>query len=246
MAVVSNASGELIEDLYSRDWLATTNQQQILLEAEKFLSDKGLELQQADAVHCCFSFSRQSLIPEEFYRKGDGADILARTSRLEIGEAVFSDFWTARKVVSVYALSRAIVDWAESCNANIQISHSAYTLHCHSLHQPGRFCFLYSGNHYSEFIITQNDELIFYNQFAHDVREDLLYFLLFTLEQNRIPAPEAVIHYGGKMEKGDRTYNLLLKYIGELKECQLPVNKKHPNHLPLARLRQYPNLIAVL
>lgn len=244
-AVVGDSNGQAVEQIISREWLATKDEHKLIEEAGIFLREENLELHQAEKVHWCFSVSRHTLIPEKMYRQGDGASILENTSRLAKGDLIFSDFWTPREVVAVYALSPELARWAEASNPSARISHSSYALHCLQKLTKQDILLHHSGS-FSELLICRKGQLQFYNQFAHDVPADLLYYLLFAFEQNRIPAPEAVVHYSGRLEKGDEQYRLLLKYIGDLSPHSVMSSKQFASDLPAARIRQYPNLIALL
>ena len=65
-------------------------------------------------------------------------------------------------------------------------------------------------------IILKNKKLIYYNIFDFKEKEDILYFLLFVLKQNKIDQNKHKLSMLGKIKKESETYLLLTKFINNI------------------------------
>lgn len=234
--------------LHSANWIAAKDPAYLIDECEKFFDKNDLKPASTDGVLWLLSLSKFCLIPDVLYQQGNGEALLNQTTRLEVGEHIFSDFWTRRDIVGVYALPEKILTYIRSKNKNTRMAHNGFALN--SLYnlqeEQDDFCFLQVSNAFAELFIVQEQKVVFYNQFPHDVKEDLLYYILFTLEQNRILAPEITLYTSGEIQKGDAFHSLLSKYIGKVEDVKLPADLSASRQLATNELRKHINLIAAL
>lgn len=237
-----------IRQIFSVNWLASKNPGYLVDECEKFFNEKNLDVAKAEGILWIFSFSKFCLIPDILYHQGNGEALLNQTSRLEAGEHIFSDFWTRRDVVGIYALPEKLLRYIQSKNQNSTMAQNGFAINALFNLQPMQddFCYLQVSKAFAELFIAQKGKVIFYNQFAHDVKEDLLYYILSTAEQNKILAPEITLYVSGEIEKGDGLYSLLSKYIGSVNEVKLPANYNASRSLTTHQLRKSVNLLASL
>lgn len=247
--VAADPTGKQIVDIGSCSWLATKDEDQLVENAEEFFEEHNIALQQAAGIHWLFSVSKCSLLPDILHQKGQGHEILSFTSRLDEGENVYSDFWTRKDIVGLYALPQRVHDWAVSRNSKSTIAHISHGLNNLALQQTARkdYFLLMVSDSFAEFYIAREGKLTFYNQFPFDVFEDLLYYLLFTLEQHRILAPEVELEVTGLASgKGSDLYKLLNTYIGKVSDAGIPMGKTSATHITRNLLRQVAPLIASL
>ncbi len=73
--------------------------------------------------------------------------------------------------------------------------------------------FLNIHPHLMELVVKEGKQFKFYNVFKWDVHEDILYFLLFTMEQYSISASSARLTLAANLPAEDRLFSLLKKYI---------------------------------
>lgn len=247
--IVTNTSGKQVLEIANTTWLATKNEAQLIQNARGFFEEHKITLQQAAGIHWLFSVSKCSLIPDIFHQKGQGHELLSFTSRLDSNENVYSDFWTRKDIVGLYALSLPLHDWVMSQNEKTTFAHISFALNNFSQQHTGKgdFCLLMVSDSFAEFYISRNGKMVFYNQFPFDVYEDLLYYLLFALEQNRVLAPEAELEVTGiAAAKGSELYKLLSTYIGKVSDVNVPMGKTSATHITRNQLRQVAPLIASL
>jgi len=67
-----------------------------------------------------------------------------------------------------------------------------------------------------ELLIARGTSLLYYNTFAFSATEDVIYFLLFTLEQLKLNPETIEVKLFGEIEKNDPLYAIIHKYIRRL------------------------------
>ena len=65
-------------------------------------------------------------------------------------------------------------------------------------------------------LIIKKNKLLYYNNFNFSSNEDILYFLLFVIEQNKIDSNKSKIFLMGKININDEAYLLISKFISNL------------------------------
>lgn len=241
-------AGKHIHDIAQSSWLPSRESAYLIEEADKFFEEHNIILTEAAGINWLFSVSKHALIPDTLYQQGQGHIILEKTSRLESDESVYSDFWAHRDIVGLYAISDSLYQWANSKNEKSSVAHSSFALNSLSgkISNDKEFALLQLGTSFAELFIANSETVIFYNQFGFDVNEDLLYYLLFALEQNRILPTELELIVAGNILKGSPLYQLLSTYIGKITEAPIPAGVICAAHLTRNQQRQVAHLIASL
>lgn len=87
-----------------------------------------------------------------------------------------------------------------------------------------------------EFLAIQEGKLLFFNHFETSSIEDILYYIMFCLEQLNIDPLRAKLHLSGYVKNNEALLDLLSNYIGEIrlinlsKVTEMPENEKHKLH----------------
>ena len=68
-----------------------------------------------------------------------------------------------------------------------------------------------------EVLVINSGKLTFYNTFAYQTAEDFIYYLLFVFEQLKLNPETANVELLGELEKSSAVYQLLYKYIRNIK-----------------------------
>ncbi len=64
-----------------------------------------------------------------------------------------------------------------------------------------------------ELAFTKNGSLLYYNTFNYTTSEDVIYYLLFALEQLKLNPETINLHLLGEVEKNDSFYSIIYKYV---------------------------------
>ena len=97
-----------------------------------------------------------------------------------------------------------------------------------------------------EISAKQNRALLFYNVFSYESKEDILYYLLFTMEQLELNPLLCKLSLASQLETNDELINSLKKYVKHLDFCVMDksissetIDNKLPNHFYFTLLNQH-------
>jgi hypothetical protein len=62
-------------------------------------------------------------------------------------------------------------------------------------------------------IIFKNKNLLYYNDFEYQTKEDILYFLLFVIEQNKEIKSDTKLNILGDISENDKNFNFISQFI---------------------------------
>ncbi len=77
----------------------------------------------------------------------------------------------------------------------------------------GKKVFLHVRNNYIDIVILEEDGLLFYNTFEYVTQEDLLYYLLYVFENQKLNPEEVPLVITGNIEKTSQVFELIKTYI---------------------------------
>lgn len=189
-----------------------------------------------------------SLVPEGFYQKSKEQQLLAYTCTLNEDEKIKNDYWPNSQCLLVYAYAPTLKNWIEQHFPNVSLKHQAtayYNLHQH-FKSSAMFLLLYVGPNTAHFYIGEKDQTVFYNHFNFTTEEDLVYFILYTLEQNQMKAAEMKLNLAGFSLKGDKLHSLFSRHFSFVEDLPLPSVLKWSNTMSALDLRQNINLIGAI
>jgi len=64
-----------------------------------------------------------------------------------------------------------------------------------------------------ELIAIKNNALLLYNSFEFSTKEDVIYYLLFTMEQLKLSPESVKLKLMGQIVKDDDIYNIIYTYV---------------------------------
>ena len=64
-----------------------------------------------------------------------------------------------------------------------------------------------------DIVVIENNQLILFNTFSYDTKEDFIYYILFVAEQLNLNVNEFSLHFTGKVNLEDAIYKITYKYI---------------------------------
>ena len=220
----------------------------LVARMQSFVKEQPFEIQKTLSQNWLLQTHKFTLIPEDLYAKGMGKNLLSYTTRLEEGDHIFTDHWDNRGIIVVYAIPKVLIDVLRNEFSGSTFNHGAtafnnvYTLYP----QSDTMAWLHLDEKEIDFWIASKGEVLFYNKFQYTTEEDILYFVLFALEQNSILPTDLLLRISGFCLKGDKLYNLLEQYIGEVREMELPSTFNTNQKISPREVRQHINLLGAL
>ena len=164
--------------------------------------------------------NRQFTLVPEAYGQGDLKSLLRFASgSAEVKNAAVHQL---KGIHFCYTAGHDLVNYLEKTFANASIRHAgAVNLSLffsqHSL-APAHV-FLNIGDGCMELCIKENNELLFYNVFPFETNEDILYYLLFTMEQFRQDPLLIKLVVAAERPADDELFKGLKKYIRQVSFC---------------------------
>jgi hypothetical protein len=138
-----------------------------------------------------------------------------------------------------YGVEADLLNWCEKEFPQALFLHAGMVtlsmlLSDESLHTTSMFLVINNG--WMELAVAKQGQVIFYNVFYFEVAEDILYYVLFAMEQLAINPLEAQLHISSQLEVTNSLMSDLNKYIRTVsylkrdKELKLKAGLQFPEH----------------
>ena len=163
-----------------------------------------------------------TLVPETLYKEEDAQQILLFSTG--ITGKVIADNIVSQKAYLLYTIPNNIIDIATNFfpNARKKAQESILLEQYSQLNTITNKAYIYLNEKKALITIFKGSQLILNNTFEYTTKEDLLYFVLFSFEQLKLSTEEINVTLFGVIEKEDMFFNLLYKYIRNIKLGKRP------------------------
>lgn len=156
-------------------------------------------------------------VPKAFFDKEQLTTYLQYTVKLLDKDYITYDTISNTDIINVYVPFVNINNFFIDIYGSFYYKHSSTILIENLLQQykntPEKICFVNVAKNNFEVLITNQDELILYNNFKFTTKEDFIYYILFTLEQLNLNPEEIKVKLMGDIEKESELYTILFQYI---------------------------------
>ena len=156
-----------------------------------------------------------TLIPKELYNEKDKKNIFSVNHSLTNQELVIDELKS--KIINLYAIPNTIFQTVKNVipEAIIRSNSSILINNFLSLNNLQETMFLFLKDSYINIVVTKGDGLIFQNKFEYQTKEDLLFYVLFSIQQLNFSNEEINTVIYGNISKEE--YNILYQYIRNIK-----------------------------
>ena len=156
-----------------------------------------------------------TLIPSKLYVEDDKKNLLSINHQIE-DEELLSDK-VKSDIVNLYAIPRGIYQTIKNIIPEASIrSHSSILINnCINLNQSKETMFLYVKDSVVHIVISKNKDLLFQNKFEFQTKEDLLFYVLFCIQEMNLSNEEINTLVYGIIAKEE--FNILYQYIRNIK-----------------------------
>ena len=208
---------EKYEYITQKESNSTTNYLSSIYETHDFL--KSLKWKSVEIVIDNQSFT---LIPLDLFKKEYATRYLqlAKGSQLTEEEEVHTFTHENLGIVNVYNSDRELYNWLSDTYPLVQINFKHKTsqlIDFGVFTSKAQTAFLYFGNQHFIMVITTNGTLKFCNRFAYKTSEDLVYYVLFVLNELEIELDEIILRLNGNISDTSENYKLLYQYLPNVK-----------------------------
>ena len=145
---------------------------------------------------------------------------LAKGQVLEADEEVRTNIHPDLALINIYSSNRQLFNWFEEAYPllNLQYQHLSSQLIDFALTSSrAQTAFLHFGETAFTMVVSINGVLKFCNRFHYKTSEDLVYFVLFVMNELEIEPDEIFIRLYGNIDKESEEFILLNQYLPKVK-----------------------------
>jgi hypothetical protein len=159
-----------------------------------------------------------TLVPTTLFRKEYSLQYLqlAKGKNIEENEEVASFEHEALEITNIYSTERELYNWLSETYPFIDCTYrpaSSQLIDFAITSSKAQTAFLSFGNGYFLITITVNGTLKFCNRFYYKTAQDLVYYVLFVLNETQIEPDEILLRLYGNVKEQSEDFELLLQYL---------------------------------
>ena len=180
-----------------------------ILNEDKFITRKFL------SKSISFVNFPNTLVPKELYNEKDKKNIFSVNHSLTNEELVIDELKS--KIINLYAIPNTIFQTVKNVipEAIFRSNSSILINNFLSLNNLQETMFLFLKDSYINIVVTKGNKLIFQNKFEYQTKEDLLFYVLFSIQQLNFSNEEINTVIFGNISKEE--YNIIYQYIRNIK-----------------------------
>ncbi|HSH52061.1 MAG TPA: DUF3822 family protein, partial [Bacteroidales bacterium] len=191
-----------------------------LNELENFLDNHTILNQSFKKVKLIWLSRKNALIPDQLFNKNKLKPLIELTHSLDDLDEIHYKPLKYNNIVSTFVIPNLIAilfikkyPEIEFYNQHIPLINHIIQKH-HSEQTKG---FVNIQNNFFDFVITNNGQIQFYNNFKLTTSAEMAYYILYALEQNKLGKQNTEIILSGMIQKTSAQYQTLTKFIKSVK-----------------------------
>ncbi len=171
-------------------------------------------------VKLCLKTHKFTLVPANMFVQENAGDYLALNSEIKTSfEEVNYYKQISSDTVNVFAAESKLCRWVESIykKKKVHIIHQGSSIiegvlkHAEHIQDKGMYCFIDRGLFHV--LVTENDKILFYNQFSARKREDILKYILLVFQEMKMSPKKHQLFIWGFIKQSSEEMKSLKKYI---------------------------------
>jgi hypothetical protein len=172
------------------------------------------------SVYITWNQPGATLVPLAFYSESNKEKLLSFNHSLSQNNKIITDEVRANGIKVIYAIPDPIKSFFDTYLSNHRLKHIATTLLENQLllnSKPNQNIVLINVNNSNfNLLMTNKDGLRFFNTFDFQNTEDVIYYTLFAMEQNKFDVTQDRVVLAGEIEAGSGAHQLMARYISKL------------------------------
>lgn len=157
------------------------------------------------------------LVPQPLFDPGNLANYLKFNAKILATDHLDYDLIQGLEISNVYVPFANVNNYLYDLFGEFVFKHSGTvlleTLYKLPSSRQGTLCYLHLAESQMDLAVFSSKKLLFFNSFAVGSPQDILYFLLFTLEQLDLDVDALKLRLLGEVEEGDPVYELCSEYL---------------------------------
>lgn len=189
------------------------------LELEKMFSSDELLFTDFDEVEILHKNNLNTLVPNEFFNEAVLGSYLQYNVKVFPTDFFASDELVTIKANNVYVPYVAFNNYFIDKFGSFTYKHIFTPLIEYASSQSSKDeqkIWLYKSDETLVILAFKNNELMFFNSFDMQSKEDLIYYVLFVFEQLQLEPSKETVHLFGQFDIEDEYYTILYQYINKV------------------------------
>ncbi len=214
---ILNRTSNTIEFLQHKPFDKKVNPAEACNHLKKCLTNHS-ELQRTfSSVLVIFQNELSNLVPKALFDENQSADYLKFNSKILKSDFISHDELAINGSVNVYVPYMNINNFIFDTFGVFEYKHASTILIDTFLQKESNSedatMYLNVNHQHFELVAIKDKKLVLYNSFEFSTKEDVIYYLLFTIEQLHLNPETVKIKLMGLIEKEDPLYNIIYTYI---------------------------------
>ena len=184
---------------------------------DSFLNESKIDFSNVINVKLIISNNLSCLVPKELFDERLSLDYLKFNSKLIENDFASNDYIEELEIYNVYLPFVNVNNYLVQRFGSFEYYHSSTILLRKILktttNDSKTLFFTNIETDSFQVIIFKNKNLLYYNDFEYQTKEDILYFLLFVIEQNKEIKPDTKLNILGDISENDKNYNFISQFI---------------------------------
>jgi hypothetical protein len=214
---ILNRTSKSIELLETKFFNKKTNPFETLEHLKVALESNTALDQSFSSVLVIYQNDLSNLVPKTLFDQHQLADYLKFNSKILKSDFISYDEIIINDSVNVYVPYVNINNYIFDKFGPFEYKHASTILIDTILQMENKVeevsIYLNVELQHFELIVIKEKKLLLYNSFEYTTREDLIYFLLFTMEQLNLNPEIIKLKLMGHIEKDNELYDIIYKYV---------------------------------
>ncbi len=189
-----------------------------LLNQLKTIIESNTDFQQTfDSVLCIYQNDLSAQVPKSLFNENHLADYLKFNAKILKTDFIDYDTIAINDIVNIYVPLVNVNNYLFDTFGSFIYKHASTILIESVLQNSSKHkaieLYVNVGHLHFEMIAAKDSQLIFYNTFDYNTKEDFIYYILFSIEQLKLNPETVKIHLSGQITKDDDLYSIVFKYV---------------------------------
>lgn len=240
---ILNRSSNTIEFLKTIDFEQKLNPSDVLDRLKAELSSNTIFSEDFDAVLVIHQNELATLVPKELYNENHKADYLKFNTKILRTDFITHDDIVVNASVNVYVPYVNINNYIFETFGAFVYKHAS-TILINTILQKTKTSdvsevYININNSTIELIVANKAQLLLFNVFEYNSKEDFIYYVLFVFEQLKLNVETTPIKLSGRVDKDDDIYSMIYTYIRHIDFIDTDFNFKTSNTIENKNLHHH-------
>ena len=219
--VVFDTETKLVVEIKTYQTSDTGDETAILKAIEKYFYDHGLYGLAFHSIRFIVSNRFNTLIPESLFDEEHIDYLLQFNHLLPHDYEAYHDTLHGIDSINMFAVPTKLAQRIRNNWPDIQIHHESSVFLNSVLRltpdESPKNVFVNVRSRNFDLAIVEDGKLLFYNNFKFNTKEDFIYYLMFTLEQQQLAGQDIPVHFTGLITNNSEIVKLCERYIRRIR-----------------------------